>query len=249
MEKGNKTRIIVLAAGKGTRMKSELPKVLAKVKGKSMIKHLLESVEKSNVDRHPVVVVGYKKELVMEELGDKYHYVNQEEQLGTGHAVGLAGDYLKDKAENVLILFGDQPFTSAAMIKKIFDTHLNSGRKITMATFRVPDFEDWKMVFYNFSRIIRDKNGKIIRDVQFKDTSDEEKKIKELNPSYYCFDADWLWSNLENLKNDNAQKEYYITDLIRIATENGIEIETVDIDPREALGANSKEELEILEKL
>ena len=214
MPEKEKTKIIILAAGKGTRMISDLPKVLAQVKGKSMIKRVLESVNKSKIDENPIIIVGYKKELIIKELGDKYHYINQEHQLGTGHAVNLAKDYLKDKAENIIVLYGDHPFISIETIKKINEAHAKSGKKITMATVKLRDFRDWRINFVNFSRIIRDKNGKIIKDVQYKDGSDAEIKITEVNPCYFCFDAKWLWNKLETLKNDNAQKEYYLTDLL-----------------------------------
>ena len=174
----------------------------------------MESVDESEVDEKPIVIVGYKKELIIEELGNKYEYINQENQLGTGHAVNLARDYLKDKAENILVLYGDQPFTTPATIKKINEKHLKSKKKITMATFKVPDLEDWRNCFKGFSKIVRDVNGKIIKDVQVKDANEEEQKITELNPSYYCFNAAWLWGALKTLKNDNAHKEYYLTDLI-----------------------------------
>lgn len=242
------TKIVILAAGKGTRMGGDLPKVLAQVKGKSMIKHLLESVEKSGIDETPVIVVGYKKDMVIKELGDQYHYISQELQLGTGHAISLAKDYLKDKAENIIVLYGDHPFVSAETIKKINETHIKSGKKITMVTVKLKDFKDWRINFVNFSRIIRDANGKIVKDVQFKDASDQEIKVTEVNPSYYCFNALWLWDKIETLENNNAQKEYYLTDLIKIATDNGTEVESIDIEPFEALGANTKAELEILEK-
>jgi bifunctional UDP-N-acetylglucosamine pyrophosphorylase / glucosamine-1-phosphate N-acetyltransferase len=249
MKKERKTRIIVLAGGKGTRMASDLPKVLAQVKGKSMIKRVLESVNESKIDKNPIVIVGYKKELIIKELGDKYHYINQEHQLGTGHAVNLAKDYLKDKAENIIVLYGDHPFVSVKTIKKLNKIHTQSGKKITMATVKLKDFRDWRINFVNFSRIIREKSGKIIKDVQFKDASDEEIKVTEVNPCYFCFDASWLWNKLETLKNDNSQKEYYLTDLIKIATENDVELESIEIKAREALGANTKKELEMLEKI
>ncbi len=247
----NKTKIIVLAAGKGTRMNGDLPKVLAEVRGKPMIKYLLESINKSRIDENPTIVVGYKKELVIKELdkdGKQYNYIDQTEQLGTGHAVSLAKNYLKDKAKDVVVLYGDQPFISTETIKKINNKHLSSGKKITMATVKLPDFRDWRINFVNFSRIIRDSNGKIIEDIQYKDANDKEIKITEVNPSFYCFDTQWLWKNLEYLKTDNVQKEYYLTDLIKIATREGLEIESINIEPSEALGANTKAELDILEK-
>jgi len=242
-----KIRIVILAAGKGTRMKSELPKVLVKLKGQHMIKHLLDSVKKSQIDPKPIIVVGYEKNLVIKELGDKYQYVTQEEQLGTGHAVYTAKDACRD-VENIIVISGDQPFIKTETIKNLLRKHLDSGAKITITTTEVPSFDDWYKPFLRFGRVLR-KDGKII-DREFKDANEEEKNVKELNASCYAFDTKWLWDNFEKIDNKkNTQKEYYLTDLWQIASENGEKIETIKIDPREALGANSKEELEILEKL
>ena len=175
----NKVKIVILAGGKGKRMQSDLPKVLFPIKGKPMIKHLLESIEKSGIDPRPVIVVGYKKELVMEELGDKYDYAIQEEQLGTGHAVLSAKEKVGSEANHVLVLYGDNPFMTAETMKKLVEEQLKSEAKITMATVELPDFQDWRGFFYtNFSRIVRDENGEIVRSVEFKDASEEEKKIK-----------------------------------------------------------------------
>ncbi|MFH1201138.1 MAG: NTP transferase domain-containing protein [bacterium] len=246
----SKIKIIILAAGKGTRMKSELPKVLMELNGKPMIKYVLDAVAKSGIDEHPVIVVGYKKDEVMEELGNTYTYAIQDEQLGTGHAIMSTEVLLKDNTENVMVLPSDHPFISTETIKKIAEKHLGSTAKITMATVKLADFEDWRSVFYNsFSRIIRKKNGEIVKDVQFRDANEEERKITEVNPIFFCFEAKWLWENLKNLKTDNDQKQYYQTDLIKMAMQQGEKIESVEIDSREALAANSKEELEILEKL
>ncbi|MEO5635239.1 MAG: NTP transferase domain-containing protein [Candidatus Paceibacterota bacterium] len=247
----NTTKIIVLAAGKGTRMATELPKVLVQVKGRSMISRLMEAIEKSGIDPEPVVIVGYKKELVIEELkktNHKCHFISQDEQLGTGHAVNMAKEYLIDKGDNILILYGDMPLIHPETIRKINDKHIKSGKKITMATVKLPDFKDWHINFVNFSRIIRNKEGQIIKDIQFKDATDEEIKITEVNPCYFCFDAEWLWHELSKIKKNNVQEEYYLTDLIKIATEEGVETESIDIEPHEALGANTRAELAILEK-
>ena len=248
MAQKEKTKIIILAAGKGVRMGGDLPKVLAQVRGKSMIRRLLESVKESGIDEKPIIVGGYKKELVISELGEGHEYINQENQLGTGHAVNLAKDYLKNKAENIMVLYGDHPFVGAETIKKINEKHLGSGGKITLATVKLSDFRDWRINFVNFSRIIRNGNEKIIKDIQFKDANDEERKVTEVNPCYFCFQATWLWNKLETLKNENVQKEYYLTDLIKIATAEGTEIESMAIEPYEALGANTKAELGVLEK-
>jgi|SRR3989338_1462961 len=242
-----KVRIVILAAGKGVRMKSELPKALAPLGGKPMIKHLLESVDETGVDKKPIIVVGYEKELVIKELGDKYEYVVQAEQLGTGHAVMVARDACRD-AKNIVVISGDQPFIKSNTIKKLLDKHLNSGANLTISTTLLPDFEDWREAFVTYGRIIR-KDGKII-DREIKDCSEEELKIKEVNVSCFAFRADWLWNNINKLdRNKNAQKEYQLTDLWQIASENNEKIVDMQIDAKETLGVNSKEELEILEKL
>ena len=231
-------------------MKSELPKVLVKLDEKPMIKYVLEAIHNSGIDECPVIVVGHKRDDVMNELGDKYMYAIQEEQLGTGHAIMCAEGLLKDKTDNVIVLPSDHPFISAETLKKLYKKHLESKAKITMATVKLPDFEDWRSVFYNsFSRIIRNENNEIIKDVQFRDANEEEKKVTEVNPIFFCFEAKWLWENLKKLKTDNDQKQYYQTDLIKIAMQQGEKIESIEINPHEALAANSQEELEVLEKL
>lgn len=245
----DRIQIIILAGGKGKRMQDEMPKVLMKVKGKPMIKHLLESVLKSGVCAKPCIFVSYKKEEVIKELGPAYDYVMHDEQLGTGYAVLCTRQYLEGKSDHVMVLYGDHPFVSPETIKKLIDRHLASFAKITMATVKLLDFKDWRAFFYtNFSRIIRNEKGEILKDVQVKDASDQEKKISEVNPCYFCFEAKWLWNKLPMLKNDNAQKEYYLTDLIKMAVQDGVKIESIFINPHEGLGANSKEELEILER-
>lgn len=250
MNKEDTIKIVVLAAGYGKRMKSELPKVLIPLHGKPLVIHVLDSIKKSGVDDKPVVVVGQQRELVMKTLGDDYEYIIQQEQKGTGHAVMATQKALENNARHIIVLYGDHPFISPETIKKLIKKHLDSMGKITMATVKLPDFKDWRDVFYaNFSRIIRDKDGNIIKDIQFKDANDEEKKVTEVNPCYFCFESKWLWKNLRTLETNNSQKEYYLTDLIKIAMQAKIKVESVEIDPREAMGVNSKEELDKLEKL
>src|SRR3989338_2200504 len=241
-------QIIILAAGHGKRMGSEIPKVLIPFHGKPLMAHVLDAVKKSGFCDKPVIIVGQQRELIVKTLGDDYEYVIQEEQLGTGHAVMTAQKILENNADHIMVLYGDHPLISPETIKNLINKHLDSNGKITMATVSLPDFEDWRNVFYtNFSRIIRDKNGNIVKDIQFKDANEEEKKILEVNPCYFCFEAKWLWSKLKTLENTNTQKEYYLTDLVKIAMQEKIKIESISIASEEALGANSKEELEILE--
>ncbi|MBU0612258.1 NTP transferase domain-containing protein [Patescibacteria group bacterium] len=244
MSKNRKIKIVILAAGKGTRMESDLPKVLAPLKGKNMIRHVIESVQKASNEK-PIAIIGHKAELVQSDLGDLCFYVLQKEQLGTGHAVSCAkGDC--EGAEDIVVLSGDQPFIKAETIKNLIEKHLETGAKITLATTIPLDFSDWKKAFLVYGRILRE-NGKIIGIREFKNATDKEKEIKEVNTGCYMFNADWLWKNLDKIENKNAQGEYYLTDLFHIAFENGDKIESIEIEPHEALGANTKEDLEVLE--
>ena len=243
MEKiDGETKIVILAAGKGKRMQSEDPKVLAKLAGKHLIRHLLLEVEKVSSEK-PIVIVGYKAELVKKELGDSCIYVEQKEQLGTGHAVLSASAELRG-ARRVVILNGDQPFTTAATMRKLAEER----SPVTMATIKIPDFLGWREVFLKYGRTLRDPEGQIKKIVEYKDASEDERKITELNVNDFCFEVSWLLAHLKKLKNDNVQKEYYLTGVFEIARDEGITIESIQIDPREALGANTKEELEILER-
>ena len=241
-----KLQIVILAAGKGKRMQGENPKVLAPLRGRHMISHLLDSVKKAWKGK-PIIIVGHLAEMVKTELGESYSYVLQSEQLGTGHAVLCAEDECKG-AELIVVLSGDQPFISEETIKNLISKHLASGSEITFTTTEVTDFNDWRKAFSGFGRVMRD-SGEVVGIREYKDATEEEKNIKEVNAGCYIFTAKWLWENLKKIKNQNAQKEYYLTDLFKIAHENNNKIETIKINPKEALGANSKEELEILENL
>ncbi len=241
----NKVKIVILAAGKGVRMQSEEPKVLAKIHGKPMLEYLSQLAHTVTGSK-ATTVVGYRADLIKSHFGDSLTYVIQEEQLGTGHALLVAKNELKD-AEHVVVLYGDQPLIKSETVKKIIEKHLGSGAKITFATTLVPDFLDWREYFIKLGRILREEN-RIVGIREFKDATPEEKEIMEINIGCYVFDSKWLWENLEKIENNNTQKEYYITDLVPLAIVSGDLIENIFIDPKEALGANSKEELEILEK-
>lgn len=240
----NDTQIVILAAGKGTRMESDLPKVLVELSGKPLISHLLETVD-SVVDTPPVIVVGYKKELVQETLGQNYTYVVQEEQNGTAHAVGCALPQVT--TDNVLVLYGDMPFIKPETIIQLVESHSTSGAPLTIATTTVPDFSDWHTGFERFGRIIR-KDGQIVGITEYKDATKEERAIKEVNPAYFLMNTNWARGHIGNIDNHNAQGELYLTDLVKIARDEGSQIGSVAIDPHEALGANTVEELKFLEQ-
>lgn len=243
-----KFRIVILAAGKGKRMKSELPKTLTPVNGKPILGYLLDAVKESGLDPKPVVVVGHGREHICDAFGAACEYAVQEEQLGTGHAVRMAKDAVGD-ADTVIVLYGDHPFISAETIKRLADTHAESKGVITMMTVTVPDFEGWRAVFKGWSRVLRDGDGEVVGDVQVKDASEEQLKIHELNPCFLCFKAEWLWPKLEGLKNENAQGEYYLTDLVAAACAEGQDIMTIPVSPEEAVGINSPEERDLAERL
>lgn len=243
------THIVILAAGHGKRMQSEIPKVLSLLHGKPLIGHLLENIKNSGVCEKPTIVVGKSRELVMSELGAEYEYIIQEEQLGTGHAVLVTEASLEDKAENILVLYGDQPYTTAETIKKIVDTHVQEGNDMTMATVKLPNFDDWRQSFMSHGRITRTADGKVERIIYGKNLTPEELSITEVDPALFCFKAAWLWPHLKQLKNQNSHNEYYLTDLLSMAVSEHAKLGTVAIDPKAAVGVNTKEHLELLHSI
>lgn len=243
IEKGfEKVGVVILAAGKGKRMQSELPKVMHTLKDRPLIDHVVSSVEKLGLK--PVVVIAPDSDMARDFLGKRAIFAVQKKQLGTGHAVASAELKIKDKVEQVVVLYGDMPFISQAALEKLVSEQVSQNNILTLATAKLEDFKDWRAQFYDFGRIIRDPEGRIIKIVQKKDASPRELNITEVDPAVFCFRADWLWENLKKLENKNAQGEYYLTDLIKIAFDTGAKFSSVDIHPREAVGINTKEHLE-----
>ena len=239
------TQIIILAAGKGTRMNSSLPKVLIGLNGKPLIQHLLDSIHPISHELRPVIVIGHKYELIQSYLGTNFIYAFQEGQLGTAHAVGAAQS--KVEGENVLVLCGDMPFVKSSSLEKLVEMHKKNNAMFSMLTTTVPDFENKFIPFLGFGRIIRE-NGKITAIREFVDATDDERKIKEVNPAIYLFNSKWLWENLEKVQK-NKHGEYYLTDLVEIAVKKKVTIETAGIDPMEVFGINTLAQLQQAEKL
>lgn len=242
------TKIIILAAGKGTRMNSEWPKVLAPLKDRPMIKYLMDSILAAQIDARPVMVVSPdNKEIISQELSEyPLQYIIQPQPLGTGQAVACTQSGWPAEAKNILVLYGDHPFLKSDSIKKCAAA---KPQALTMLTTKLPDFNDWRHNFYHWGRIIRDASGAIARIVEFKDATEEERSVTEVNPAVMCFNRDWLGVNLSTLDNANSQQEYYLTDLVEIAFTAGLPVNSLEIEPLEAMGVNSLEELRIAEGL
>lgn len=248
--KGARVGIIILGAGEGKRMQSEgTPKVLMPLHGKPMISYLLETLHRVHADQHPIIVVGYQAEKVKAALGDGYRYAFQAQQLGTGHAVSCAREIANGSYDHIVVLYGDQPYTTAEVVNELIETHLRERATLTFMTIKVPDFDGWRAGLFYFSRVIRDAAGKILKTVERKDATEAELEIKELNPAYFCFRADWLWEQLPKLENKNVQSEFYLTDLLEVATRTGEKVASFEGDPMAALGANTRGDLELLEQV
>ncbi len=228
---------IILAAGKGTRMKSDEYKILHPVLGKPMISHVISNLNKVNVNKK-IAVVAKDADKVRELLKDEVIFVVQEEQLGTGHAVRMAEAILENEEGSTLVICGDTPLITSTTIESLIKNHNDSASDVTVLTTIVENPA-------NYGRVIRDGNNEILKIVEDKDTSDEEKAIKEINTGTYCFNNKKLFKALKQLKNNNKQKEYYLTDCIEIIKREGGKAHAViTLDKEETLGINDKVALE-----
>lgn len=239
---------IILAAGKGKRMKSEIPKPLIPILGKPMIQHLLASVDACEFGL-PAVIVVAPDSPIPAHCGPQYKYAIQSEFLGTGHAVSCAKEEYQGKSDFVLVLCGDQPWVTKQALRGLVKEAESSGACMTMGVVRVPHFSGPYEIFKDFGKIVRTPEGHLERIVELKDATLEERNIIELNPSMYCFKQDWLWENIGTLQPNNVQHEYYLTDLLRYALVQGQSVATVLLDPLEAVGINTQEQLKMAEEL
>ena len=238
----NNIMAIVMAAGKGTRMKSKKSKLVQKIYGKEIVKRAVENAQKAGI-KDIVAVVGYQKEEVMEVLCDSVKYAYQDEMLGTGHAVLQAKEYLAGKKGKVLVLNGDVPLLRPETLNKLVEKSIENREYATLLT----------AIYDNptgYGRIIRDEGGNIEAIVEEKDTKASQRKIKEINAGIYCFDIEELLAALEKIKPNNAQGEYYITDVISIMNKKGLKTGAVIVeDNTEILGINDRIQLEMLTKV
>src|SRR5438309_2303059 len=233
------TAALILAAGMGKRMHSKLPKVLHPIAGRPMIDYAIRTAV-TVTGTTPFVVVGHDADLVRQALGDTIQYVIQPEQLGTGHAVLVARDSLA-QATTVLVLYGDTPFVKPATLQKLLAAHMAAGAKVSPLTV----LSDRSM---GFGRITRDASGAITAIVEEAAATPAQLQIKELNCGVYCFDAPWLWANLSRLPL-RPNGEYYLTDTIALAVQQGQPLASVTIDTiDEVIGINDRVLLALAEQ-
>lgn len=232
---------VILAAGQGTRMKSDLPKVLHPIAGLPMITHVLRQLTPLHLDEI-ITVVGHQKEQVIQVIEGKSKYVHQQKQLGTGHAVMQAETLLKEKYGTTIIVCGDTPLITEETFQELFKFHEENNAKATILTVQAEDPT-------GYGRIVRNASNEVEKIVEQKDANDEELKINEVNTGTYCFDNRALFDALQAISNDNAQGEYYLTDVIEVLRNQQEKVqaycttnleETIGINDRIALAQAEK---------
>ena len=239
------TSAVILAAGRGTRMQSDLPKVMHPVADRPMLHWVVDAVREGPLACDPVaVVVGHGRTHVEDSFEGRpewLHFVVQEPQLGTGHAIDMAAPVFAGPdaraRTDVFVLCGDGPLVRRGTLEALLRRHRETGAAATLATATIEDPE-------GYGRIQRDAGGGFDRIVEQKDADEDQRSIREVNPSYYVFRADALFERLSRLKNDNANREYYITDVFTLLREDGLGVEVVDAaDPSDVLSINDPTQL------
>jgi len=232
--------VTIMAAGKGTRMKSDLPKALHELAGRPLLAHVIDTARELNPERI-VVIVGHGRERVMEQFADAgVDFVTQEPQLGTGHAIARTEAALRDFGGCVVTLSGDVPLLRADTIRAMIAEHRAAGAAVTVLTCELDEPGA-------YGRIIRE-NGRVTANVEARDASPEQLAVREINAGVYVFDARFLYPALKRLTNDNVQGEYYLTDLIGLAVAGGRAVAgVVARDPSEIEGVNTVAQLEAME--
>ena len=233
---------LILAAGKGTRMKSELAKVMHVLNGKPLLYYSLVAAKEAGAEKI-VAVIGHQADKVREEFSESgCIFVEQNPQLGTGHAVLQAKDLLADYKGLTVILCGDVPLLKPETVKSLVDNHLAAKAVVSVLTTIPPPP-------HAYGRIVKDDKGNVLKIVEHKDASKAEKKIGEINTGIYCVDTKFLFYALGKITNNNQQKEYYLTDIVEIACREGMTVKSfIASDYVEVMGINTVEELSRAEK-
>ncbi len=230
-------KAVILAAGKGTRMKSDLPKVVHTINGKCLVDYVVEAARGAGADE-VCLVVGYKADVVKESIKNKdVQFVLQEEQLGTGHAVKCAKDFLGTDGDT-LILFGDTPLITADTLKRLLNFHREKGNAVTVLSAQIDDPT-------GYGRILRDASGNFVKSVEQKDATAEELASHEINSGMYVFDTKELALALDKITPNNAQGEYYLPDTLTIIKEKGLRADAFALESAEDIsGCNDRQQLE-----
>lgn len=240
--KSKNISIVIMAAGEGTRMKSKLPKMLQKVCGKPVIDYVLDA-SRELTENQPIVIVGYQSEKLKEHLGDSVKYALQNERKGTGHAVMMAEPYLKEEDGYVVVLACDTPLITGDTLKNMVEYTVSGGYQVTALSAVVDDPS-------GYGRIIRSSQGEFECIVEHKDAKPHQLDVNEVNASMYCFQTSYLLDALKQLKNDNAQGEYYLTDALEILKNNGHRVGVYVLgDYRQMLGINTRVQLAEADKI
>ncbi|UOQ46537.1 bifunctional UDP-N-acetylglucosamine diphosphorylase/glucosamine-1-phosphate N-acetyltransferase GlmU [Halobacillus salinarum] len=233
---------VILAAGKGTRMKSDLPKVLHTICGQPMVQHVIDQLTATGV-KEIITIVGHQSEMVKNKIGPSVHYAFQEEQLGTAHAVKMSSSLLEDKKGTTLVITGDTPLITSETLERCFDYHEESKAAATVITMSPEDPS-------GYGRIVRNDQGGVERIVEHKDADEKELQIQEVNTGIFCFDNELLFASLEQVSSDNSQGEYYLPDVIEILKEQGRKIAAIGVhNLEEGFGINDRTQLARAEKI
>lgn len=233
--------VIILAAGKGTRMQSDLPKALHLVCGETMLGHLLNRAEKTGANRI-LVVAGHKIELVKESVGRRAQIVLQKELLGSGHAVSQAAKALQGFKGSVLVMYCDTPLISQGTIKRLLKDHAEQESDCTLLSVELENP-------HSYGRIKRDPSGRMVRIIEENDAADDEKNISEINVGCYVFKKEALFEALKEIRQNPKKKEYYLTDVIEVLAGRGKVDAIVTADQEEVLGINTRQDLARMEAL
>lgn len=242
----SKLRAIILAAGKGTRMKSELPKVIHEILEKPMVQYVIHAANEAGAEISDIcLVTGYQSDMVQDKVKDNVRYAIQTEQLGTGHAVKCAKDFIEENEDSMtLILCGDTPLITGQTLKALAEEHKKSGSAVTVLSAMIKDPT-------GYGRIIKNASGEFIEIVEQKDATPDQLAVQEINSGIYVFDSKVLSRSLDLLDNNNAQGEYYLTDTIAIIKNNGMgKVSAMAIqNANEVKGVNSIEQLKEAEDI
>ena len=237
-----KSRALILAAGRGKRMKSERSKVLHEIAGKSLIEYVVDALDIEEITRIGVIVSEQNSEEIKEVLGNRVEYIIQKEQLGTAHAVLSAENWFDGFEGKIVVVVGDAPFLNKRTVTRLV-THFEEKELTCLLLSAIYDTPP------AYGRIVRNEKGTLIKIVEEKDASDEEKKINEVSSSHYCFDKVKLFSALKQVNNKNVQGEYYLPDVIEIFIKNDDPVEAIPVqNPMITFGINSQEDLLIAEE-